>query len=64
MKLLAASGATARSVNGQRTRAAVDMRARSAKPMMVAPIPRAMPLTATISGLGNAASTSTIPGKP
>ncbi len=56
VKLLAASGATARSVKGQRTLASVDMNTRSAYPRMVAPMPRARPLTAQRSGLGKATS--------
>ena len=51
-------------VNGHLSRASVDMKARSAKPRMVQPMPRPIPLTATTSGLGNASSASTSPRKP
>ena len=51
-------------MNGHLSRAEEDMKARSAKPRIVQPMPRPTPLTATTSGLGKASRASTRPGKP
>jgi hypothetical protein len=58
------SGATARLVNGHLSLAVVLMKARSAKPRMVAPMPRPSPFTAITRGLGKATSASMSPRKP
>ena len=64
VKLEAASGETPRLVKGHFSRAVVDMKARSANPKMVVPMPRPKPFTAMISGFGNTIRASINPGKP